>query len=215
MISVLALFIALGGSAVAVQVAKKNSVTSKSIRNNAVRSVDLKNGQVKGADIGDGQVGSPDIGDGQVGSPDVADGSLSATDIDVNSLGDATTGDSKIGGVLVCEQNSTNFQECFSKELTLERAGRIFATSDGSADSGIPAAVGVNTCQMTVDGTSFTSEFVIAADFSPGEAFSFSGVTEPVAPGVHEISLQCKGNGTAPAPRIFFPTITTLTLGSG
>ena len=215
MVSVLALFIALGGSALAVQVAKKNSVTSKSVRNNTIRSVDLRNGQVKGTDIGSGQVGTVDIGDGQVGTADVADGSLGAADIDVGSLGDATTGDSKIGKVLFCEQNSTNFQECFSKEVTLERAGRIFAISDGSADSGTPAAVGVNTCRMTVDGTSFSSEFIIAADFSPGESFSFSGVTEPLAAGVHAVSLQCKGNGAAPAPRIFFPTITTITLGSG
>ncbi len=214
-ISVLALFIALGGGALAVQVAKKNSVNSKSIRNNSIRSADIRKGQVRSSDIGDGQVGSADIGDGQVGSADVADGSLSATDIDVASLGDATTGSTK-QKLAACTQTLTSYQQCVSMEVTLERGGRIYATADGSADSGSGSVpVGVNTCRLTVDGTPFTGGFVIASDFSPGEAFSFSGVTENLGAGPHSVQVECKGNGTLPGPRIFSPTLTTLELGSG
>lgn len=202
-VSVIALFIALGGSAYAVQAAKKNSVTSKSIRNGAVKSVDIGNGQVRSADIGDGSVGSADV----------ADGSISATDIDVASLGDPTSGrTSSFRGA--CIQNVETYQPCSGTEINLARPARIFATADGSADSGAASVpVGVNTCQLAVDGAAFTGGFVIAADFSPGEAFSFAGVTEQLAPGQHTVRLECKGNGTLPGPRIFEPSITTLVIG--
>ena len=68
---------------------------------------------------------------------------------------------------------------------------------------------------MTVDGTPFTGDFVIAADFSPGDAFSFAGVTEGLGAGPHSVQMECKDNGTLPGPRIFSPSLTTLELGSG
>ena len=202
-VSVIALFIALGGSAYAVQVAKKNSVTSRSIRNGAVKSVD----------IGDGQVGSADIGDGTVGSGDVADGSISAKDIDVGTLGDVTSGNTHTSGA-VCVQTVNTFQPCSGSDLNLSRNGRVYATVDGTADSGSSSVpVGVNTCRLSVDGTPFTTDFVIGANFSPGEDFSFAGVTGQLAPGSHTVRLECRGNGTIPGPRIFEPTITTLVIG--
>jgi hypothetical protein len=51
LISVIALFVALGGAAFAVQKAPKNSVTSKSIKKNAVTSSDIKNDSVTGNDV--------------------------------------------------------------------------------------------------------------------------------------------------------------------
>jgi hypothetical protein len=50
-IAVIALFVALGGSAYAVSKAPKNSVTSKSIKKGAVKSVDVKNNNLTGTDI--------------------------------------------------------------------------------------------------------------------------------------------------------------------
>ena len=103
-----------------------------------------------------------------------------------------------------------------TSDVTLDRSGRIYATADGNADSGSGSVpVGVNTCRLVVDGTPFTNDFVIAADFSPSESFSFAGVTEQLAAGTHTVRMDCKGNGTLPGPRIFFPTLTTLKLGSG
>jgi hypothetical protein len=48
LVAVLALFVALGGTAIAV---KRNSVGSKQIKKGAVRSVDLKNDGIKGKDV--------------------------------------------------------------------------------------------------------------------------------------------------------------------
>lgn len=51
-VGLLALFVALGGTAFAVTTAPKNSVVSKSIRANAVRSADVKDGAVQPRDLG-------------------------------------------------------------------------------------------------------------------------------------------------------------------
>ena len=172
-VSVIALFVALGGGAYAVQVAKKNSVNSTSIRNGSIRSVDIGRGQVRVADLG------PAL------------------------RRDATAGQSKRTSGY-CVQDSTDYQPCFNDQVTLAGPGKIFATVDGTADSGSGAVpVGVNTCRLTADGRPFTLEFVIAADFSPGEDFSFAGVTSRMGAGAHQIQLECKGNGTLPGPRIF------------
>lgn len=183
-VSLIALFVALGGGAYAVQTAKKNSVTSASIRNGAVRSVDIGRGQVRASDIKSGL------------------------------LRDTTTGDTK-KSVGVCVQDLTTYVSCLEKDVTIKMPGRIDASADGTADSGSASIpVGVNTCRLAVDGVGFTQDFVIAADFSPGEAFSFSGISEPVAAGTHVVSLDCRGNGTLPGARIFFPSLTTLQLGT-
>src|SRR5829696_9193190 len=60
-VSLVALFVALGGGAYAVHQAKKNSVTSKSIRDGAVRSQDVKDAALTGADVLDGSLSGADI----------------------------------------------------------------------------------------------------------------------------------------------------------
>lgn len=73
--SVLALFVALGGSAYAI---KKNSVGSKQLKNNGVKNVDLANDAVTSQKVADGSLLDDDFGAGQLpqgpqgpaGSPD-------------------------------------------------------------------------------------------------------------------------------------------------
>ena len=179
-ISVIALFVALGGGAYAVQVAKKNSVTTKSIRNSTIRSADIGSGQIKSSDIGSGQV--------------------KASDIEAGLLSDATTGSTQ-SLFAVCTQDVTTYESCLDKQVTLDEPGRIYATADGTADSGAGSVpVGVNTCRLTLDGAAFTGDYVVAADFSPGESFSFGGVSEPVAAGSHLVQARVQGQRHAAGP---------------
>ena len=100
MISVLALFVAFGGTAIAVKKAEKNSVVSSSIKNNQVKSPDISNKKgVKSKDIVDGEVKSGDIGDGEVKGADVDESSLGQ----VPSAASATnaTNASTVGGLSV------------------------------------------------------------------------------------------------------------------
>jgi hypothetical protein len=76
----IAIYIALGGVAVAAHTAAKNSVTSKSI----------KNGQVKSADVGDGQVRTPDLADGAITGVKLAPGATNGGTPGGSAGGDLT-----------------------------------------------------------------------------------------------------------------------------
>lgn len=56
-VGLLALFVALGGTAFAVTTAPRNSVVSKSIRADAVRAADIDAGAVKAAEVATGAIG--------------------------------------------------------------------------------------------------------------------------------------------------------------
>ena len=94
--SVIAVFIALGGASYAVTLAK-NSVGAKQIKKNAVRGAEIKSHAVGGAEIKSDAVGGAEIGSGQVGSGEVAEGSLVGDDIADGTLGSADILDGSLG----------------------------------------------------------------------------------------------------------------------
>ncbi|MDX6624191.1 MAG: hypothetical protein QOE75_2123 [Solirubrobacterales bacterium] len=115
-LSIVALFVALGGSAYAVGIGK-NTVRSPQIVDGSVRTVDVRDNAVNAAkvapdaigneelaensvtsqqvvdetltnqDLGAASVTSSEITDGSVGSADVSDNSLTAADLGANSVG--------------------------------------------------------------------------------------------------------------------------------
>lgn len=85
MISCLALFMALTGSAFAVGIAK-NSVRSPQIADGTVRTVDLHDASVTTPKIAPAAVGSEQLAENAVSSSKVADGSLTGADIADGSL---------------------------------------------------------------------------------------------------------------------------------
>jgi hypothetical protein len=91
-VSVIALFMALGGSSyAALRVGSAQivdgSVRSGDIHNNTIRSRDIRNGSVLGLDLRNGTVTSADIRDGTVTGADVGHNALTAKDILESSLG--------------------------------------------------------------------------------------------------------------------------------
>lgn len=82
-ISCLALFMALTGSALAVSV---NSVRSAQIVDRTVRTVDLHDNAVKSAKVADGTLTADDLGTDAVGSDEVAPDSLTANDLGASSV---------------------------------------------------------------------------------------------------------------------------------
>jgi hypothetical protein len=97
-ISCLALFMALTGSAFAVGIAK-NSVRSAQIVDGTVRTVDLHDGSVNAAKIGPDAVGSEEIAENAVASPEVAQDSLTAGDLGAASVGTSEVADHSLSGV--------------------------------------------------------------------------------------------------------------------
>jgi len=84
-ISCLALFLALTGSALAVGVAK-NSVRSAQIVDGTVRTVDLRDNAVNAPKIAPNSVGSEEIAENAVESPEVAQDALTAEDLGAASV---------------------------------------------------------------------------------------------------------------------------------
>ena len=62
-LSVIALFVALGGTS---YVVVKNSIGTKEVRNNSLRSADIRNGQVRSKDVGNGSLLARDMKAGQL-----------------------------------------------------------------------------------------------------------------------------------------------------
>lgn len=85
MISCVALFLALGGSAFAVGVAK-NSVRSAQIVDGTVRTIDLRDNAVNAPKIAPNSVGSEEIAENAVESPEVAQDALTASDLGPDSV---------------------------------------------------------------------------------------------------------------------------------
>lgn len=85
-ISCLALFIALGGLAVAAGL-PKNSVGTKQLKKNAVTAAKIKNGAVGAAKIQNGAIGGAKIQDRAITGAQIADGSLTGAQVKASTLG--------------------------------------------------------------------------------------------------------------------------------
>jgi hypothetical protein len=98
LVALLALFVALGGSAYAVKAATApaNTVVTRSIKKGAVTRAKIASGAVGANQILGGAVGGPQIADGGVGTAEMADGAvtgakisaktITATNIDLSTL---------------------------------------------------------------------------------------------------------------------------------
>jgi hypothetical protein len=111
-ISVIALFVALGGASYAAVSLPKNSVGAKQIKKRAVRgkhinrnavsaskiqgnsisSSKIADGSVFGADLADNSVGSGELADNSVGSGELSDNSVSSGEIADGSVGTGDVG---------------------------------------------------------------------------------------------------------------------------
>lgn len=90
-ISCVALFLALTGSALAVGIAK-NSVRSAQIVDGSVRTVDLRDNAVNAPKIAPDAVGSEEIAENAVESVEVAPDALTAGDLGPNAVGSSELG---------------------------------------------------------------------------------------------------------------------------
>lgn len=106
--SVLAVFIALGGTGYAVGVAK-NSVDSEQIKKNAVRAPEIKANAVRGAEIKDGVVGTAEVGDGSLTGADLFDESLGSADI--GGLGSDDITDESLGPADIAGLGSADVED--------------------------------------------------------------------------------------------------------
>jgi hypothetical protein len=90
LISCLALFVALGGLAVAAGL-PKNSVGTKQLKKNSVTAIKIKDGAVSATKIRDGAVSGAKITDHSLTGTQIADGSLTGVQVKASTLGTVPT----------------------------------------------------------------------------------------------------------------------------
>lgn len=95
LIACLALFMAFGGTALAVGVAK-NSIRSAQIVDGTVRTLDLRDNSVNAPKIAPDAVGSEEIAENAVASPEVAPDSLTAQDLGAASVTTSEVADNSL-----------------------------------------------------------------------------------------------------------------------
>lgn len=79
-VSLIALFVALGGTGYAAAQLSRNSVGPAHIKKNAVRAAEVRRGAIGASEIRRGAVGPSEIRAGAVGASEVADGALTAAE---------------------------------------------------------------------------------------------------------------------------------------
>jgi hypothetical protein len=168
-ISLIALFVALGGTGYAALKLPKNSVGSRQIKTGAVGSSEVKDGSLRRRDFGKGQVpAGPRGAEGPVG-PAGANGT------DGSDGHDGTTGprgpsDAYVGS------NSGSQNDSNSASVTVP-AGDYVAAASGQAlyfrnDSTYPTSEGETTCALTSAGDSAHNAGTFAT--VPSHGFSIS-----------------------------------------
>jgi hypothetical protein len=94
-ISCLALFLALTGSALAIGIGK-NSVRSAQIVDGSVRNIDLRDNSISAPKIAPNSVGSEEIAENAVESPEVAQDALTASDLGAASVASSEVADQSL-----------------------------------------------------------------------------------------------------------------------
>lgn len=105
-ISVIALFVALGGASYAAVTLPKNSVGPKQIKKNGVGASEIKRNAVRAAEIRRNAVAASEVKDSSLGSAELGDNSVGGSELGDNSVGsgeainDSLTADDILGASL-------------------------------------------------------------------------------------------------------------------
>ncbi len=173
-ISCLALFMALAGSAFAAGVVGKNSVRSAQIVDGTVRTVDLRDNAVNSAKIAPDAVGSEEIAENAVSSSEVAPDSLNASD-----LGPASVTSSEVA----------------DQSLTADDLGpNSVGGSEIAPDSVRATQLGTITQRNITATIQAGKTGSVSANCEPGEQI-ISGGGQPSVFGVEMTSTRPSGNG--------------------
>jgi hypothetical protein len=140
-ISLIALFVALGGTAWGVAV---NSVGSKTIRNNSIRSLDVRNNGLTGSDVRNGRLGGADVRNNSLRGADILESSLAAVPSATSATSAATAGDANTLDGL----DSTAFTRsaCTSQTGALKGFAQVNASAGFSATFTTTGVQGAYNC---------------------------------------------------------------------
>jgi hypothetical protein len=116
-VSVIALFVALSGTAIATHPGGENTIST----------ADIMNGEVKTGDIGDGEVRNPDLGADSVASGKIDDRQVKNADLSIGASSSNTIADGGVRGIDVANDSLTGAN---IDEATLDVGARAYARMD-------------------------------------------------------------------------------------
>jgi hypothetical protein len=209
-VALLALVIAMSGTAIAATQLGKNSVGSRHIKPGAVTSSDLRNGGVRVADIGAGAVTTPKLGEQAVTAGKLAEGSVDGQALRAGAVGTAKLGDGavssqKLGLGAVLGANLANGSVLNDKIAAGAVNGESIADGAlGTEDfsSAIPAASATATGDQSIPNEGNAKVILDSEHFDTRDMHSnTSENTKIVAPvdGVYMISGSVEWNSTSNA----------------
>ena len=139
-ISIVALFFALGGSAVAIS--GRNTVDAGDIKVNAVRQSEIAKGAVKGGEIATGVVRSGEIAKGAVKASEVASNAVDSSEIAGSAVGASEIAAAAVSGSEVVESGLAEVPQAADADtLDGKDSTRIVAWAFISDSAGGPASV--------------------------------------------------------------------------
>ncbi|HEX3262829.1 MAG TPA: hypothetical protein VHR37_04130 [Solirubrobacterales bacterium] len=200
-IGYVALFVALGGTAVALP--GTNSVDSGDIINQQVKSIDIANEKVNTNDLQDNQVASSDVRDdtltngglgaldlapNSVGSSEVADNSLGGSDIDESTLSGLGANDGYFG---ICDPGTTTFIDCASTTISLGRTMNVLVIADTHFNTFSNTAPAWGNCRLE------RNDAAVSNDHPIGELDATEDTQRTVHQGgMNLVDVQTLGAGT-------------------
>jgi hypothetical protein len=169
LVSLMALFIALGGTTYAAVALPKNSVGAKQIKKNAVAASEIKKNAVRAAEVKSNAVGASELRSNAVASGDIADNGVAGADIADNAVGAGELIDNSVGTGDVTD-GSLLAGDFAANQLTPQAYARVQA--DGSLELGAPPPLAVAQ-QKGVDQTDIQK--------AGAGTYCFGGLDKPIA----------------------------------
>jgi hypothetical protein len=191
--SLLALFVALGGSAYAT-----GAIGPSDIQKDAVRSKHIKDGAVQNQDLAAKSVGTGKVIDNSLIGADIKDGSVGGRRIADDSISDADVGLAAATSDNAPPETDPNLL-VDAIQVTTAAGGRLFAV--GQAQLSLGCDVTSNfTCifdfGLYVDGNPVPGSLrtiPVAKNSSGGGEIVFTGISNPVVgPGPHTVAISGK-----------------------
>ncbi len=188
--SSIAVFVVLGGAAVAASQLPKNSVGAKQLKKNAVTTAKIKKNAVTAAKVKDGSLQGSDFAAGQL--PAGPKGDVGPT------FGRAA--DDGCGDV------EEEFEVCASTgTITLPASGRVLLVGTSNWDNDEAAAPNAGDCRLTADGnqvgpTVALGEQTTTHTIGHAGSVALTTVTGVLSAGNHTFALECSED----EPEVFF-----------
>jgi hypothetical protein len=180
-VSCVALFLALAGSALALPTA---NVRSAQIVNGTIRTVDIRDQAVKSSKVADQSLTAADLGPDSVGAEEVAENAIASTEVAPDSLTAGDLGANSVASSEVADQSLT------AADLGTDSVGATEVAAN-TVSSDELATVNVRTASETIEAGKTGS---LSVGCLAGEQI-LSGGGQPDHFGVEMTSSRPSGNG--------------------